>query len=249
MDLQQNQQQAIECFLLAGKLLMQNGAETYRAEDTMLRMATSQGYTEAESFVTTTGILFSTGFGRPPKIVSITSRSIDLDKISRINDVSRKLTANVITLEEAYRTLQNIEQSNFGLSNVWQILFAAIASGSYVILFQGTAFDMPAAAVAGGFGYMMFLVIHKITRVKFFAEFMASIVVGLAAVLAVKTGQGMEVNKIIIGAVMPLVPGVLIANAVRDIMAGHYVSGMSKGVEGSLTAFAIGSGIAIVLSF
>ena len=47
---------------------------------------------------------------------------------------------------------------------------------------------------------------------------------------------------------MPLVPGLLITNAVRDVMAGHLVSGISKGAEAFLTAFAIGGGIAIVFT-
>ena len=64
-----------------------------------------------------------------------------------------------------------------------------------------------------------------------------------------KFGYGTDLDQIIIGGVMPLVPGLLITNAVRDLMAGHFTSGMSKGAEAFLTAFAIGSGIALVLSF
>jgi len=48
---------------------------------------------------------------------------------------------------------------------------------------------------------------------------------------------------------MSLVPGLLVTNAIRDLMAGHLVSGLSKGAEAFLTAFAIGAGIAVVLSF
>lgn len=55
-------------------------------------------------------------------------------------------------------------------------------------------------------------------------------------------------DQIIIGSVMPLVPGLLLTNAVRDLIAGHFVSGLSKGAEALLTAFAIGSGIAVVFS-
>lgn len=249
MALLQSERQAIECFLLAGKLLMQNGAETYRAEDTMQRMAFSQGYIEAKSFVTTTGIMFSAGYNYPTNIEQIEKRAIDLEKIARINAISRKLTAHQMTLEEAYETLKYIEQANFFLSRVWQFLFAAIASGCYVILFQGSFVDMPAATVAGGLGYLTLLVFNRTIKVKLFAEFFAALVVGLVAVLAVKTGLGLEINKIIISAVMPLVPGVAITNAVRDLTAGHLVSGMTKGVEGCLTALAIGSGIAVILSF
>ena len=46
---------------------------------------------------------------------------------------------------------------------------------------------------------------------------------------------------------MPLVPGILITNAIRDLMAGELLAGMSRGVEAALTSFAIGAGVAIVL--
>lgn len=48
---------------------------------------------------------------------------------------------------------------------------------------------------------------------------------------------------------MPLVPGLHITNAVRDLMAGHLVAGLSKGAEAILTSFAIGAGVAVVLAF
>ena len=102
---------------------------------------------------------------------------------------------------------------------------------------------------AGGVGYVIVTKIHELTRVKFFAEFVGSLFIGLIGYAAVQTGLGFELDKIIIGSVMPLVPGLLITNAVRDLMAGHFVSGLSKGAEAFLTAFAIGAGVALVLSF
>jgi uncharacterized membrane protein YjjP (DUF1212 family) len=78
---------------------------------------------------------------------------------------------------------------------------------------------------------------------------LASFIIGLLSFFFVKIGAGQQLDKIIIGSVMTLVPGLLVTNAVRDLMAGHLVSGLSKGAEALLTAFAIGSGIAVVLSF
>lgn len=70
----------------------------------------------------------------------------------------------------------------------------------------------------------------------------------MLAALLVSLGLGRELDKIIIGSVMPLVPGLLITNAVRDLMAGHLVSGLSRGAEAFLTAFAIGTGIAVMFT-
>jgi uncharacterized membrane protein YjjP (DUF1212 family) len=103
--------------------------------------------------------------------------------------------------------------------------------------------------VAGGVGFSVMVFAHRLIEIRFFAECVAAFIIGLLAVLFVYAGIGNDMDKIIIGSVMPLVPGLLITNAVRDLMAGHLVSGLSKGAEAFLTAFAIGAGIAVVFSF
>lgn len=249
MNNSKEEELAINCFLLAGRLLVQSGAETYRAEDTMLRMAQSQGYNEAQSFVTPTGIIFSAGNEKPTRIAQIPTRTTDLTKITKVNNVSRKLTSNQYTVEEAYKALKHIESTNFFFSIWVQILASSIASACFLILFNGIWSDMPAAFVAGGIGFIVFVAIHSLTRVKFFAEFIGALFVAIIAFSAVTYGYGTQLDKIIIGSVMPLVPGVPIANAIRDLMAGHFVSGVAKGVEAFLTASAIGAGVALVLAF
>jgi len=240
---------AIDCILLAGRIMMESGAETYRVEDTMLRMARSQSLDDAQSYVTPTGIIFSLGRTQPTRVTSISIRNTDLHKITLVNNISRKLTSQIITLEQAYDELKNIEITNFFLPMIIQVLAASVASSCFLVLLYDAWSNVPAAFVAGGIGLYVVTVVQEMTRVKFFSEFLAALVVGTVAFLAVKFGYGTDLDQIIIGGVMPLVPGLLITNAVRDLMAGHFTSGMAKGAEAFLTAFAIGSGIALVLSF
>lgn len=240
---------AIDCCLLAGRLMIESGAETYRVEDTMTRMAISQGLIGTQSFITPTGIIFSLGKEGATRLMAIRVRITDLEKIALVNQVSRKLTTNEMTIEEAYEELQRIASANLMFPFSWQLIAAALASGGFLILFAGTVWDVPAAAIAGCSGFIVMTLIHDLTRVKFFAEFIAAAIVGIIAFLAVLLNLGQDLNTIIISGVMPLVPGLLITNAVRDLMAGHFVSGVSKGAEALLTAFAIGAGVALVLSF
>lgn len=240
---------AIDCCLLAGRLMMEAGAETYRVEDTMIRMAETQKMFVTHSFVTPTGIIFSPGRPYHTKLIRIKNRTTDLEKVALVNDVSRKLSIGLYTLEEAYAQLQQIERANVMFPLWLQIVAAAVASGCFLLLFEGLWTDVPVAICAGGVGFIIVTLIHDLTKVKFFAEFVAALFIGLIAFAAIKGGIGLELDKIIIGSVMPLVPGLLITNAVRDLMAGHFVSGISKGAEAFLTAFAIGAGVALVLSF
>lgn len=244
-----DKEMAIDCCLLAGRLMMEAGAETYRVEDTMERMARTQELSAIESFVTPTGIILSPGSPYHTKLIRIRSRSTDLEKVALVNGVSRKLSTNEYTLEEAYSRLLEIERANVMFPLWLQILAASIASACFLVLYEGIWSDMPAAFIAGGVGLIFVTIVHELTKVKFFAEFIAALSVALVAFLTVQMNFGTDLDKIIIGGVMPLVPGLLITNAVRDLMAGHFMSGLSKGAEAFLTAFAIGAGVALVLSF
>lgn len=240
---------AIDCFLLAGRIMMESGAETYRVEDTMLRMARSQNMLEAQSYVTPTGIIFSMGKKQPTRITSISTRITDLQRVVLVNDISRKLTSEEITLEQAFEELKNIEKTNYFLPISLQVLAASLTSSCFLLIFNGNSNDILATFIAGGVGLYIVTIIHNITGVKFFSEFLGAVSVGIIASVSVYLGIGEEIDRIIISSVMPLVPGLTITNAVRDLMAGHFTAGMAKGAEAFLTAFAIGSGIALIVAF
>jgi uncharacterized membrane protein YjjP (DUF1212 family) len=241
----------MEVCLLAGKIMLQSGGETYRVEDTMMRMAAAFGIENSHSYVTPTGIIFSAEGAEPTKtkLIRISTRSTDLKKVAMVNSISRRITSGELNLESALTLLKELDALNVTFPFMVQVAAASIASGCFMIMFMGEWIDFIPAMVTGGVGYFGFLFFHRYISVKFFSEFLASFIIGLLSFFLVKIGAGQQLDKIIIGSVMTLVPGLLVTNAVRDLMAGHLVSGLSKGAEALLTAFAIGSGIAVVLSF
>lgn len=241
-------QEPVHVCLLAGKIMLQSGAETYRVEDTMNRMASALGLPGSHSYVTPTGIVFQSGETESAKLIRIVERTTDLQKVADVNDVSRKLAGGELTRAEARARLLEIEAGTNAYPVALQIAAAALASGCFTLMFRGGLPDFIPGVLCGGVGFAAFLLFHRLVKVKFFAEFTASLLIGLLAALLVSLGLGRELDKIIIGSVMPLVPGLLITNAVRDLMAGHLVSGLSRGAEAFLTAFAIGTGIAVMFT-
>ena len=238
----------IEVCLLSGKIMLQSGAETYRVEDTMMRIASAYGMPNSHSYVTPTGILFSTDSLSPAKIIRISERTTDLHKVSAVNSVSRKIGNQELTPSEAYHKLKDIECSSDQFSVPIRTAAAALASGCFTIMFQGHWIDFFPAILCGGAGFAAVSLFQRLVQVRFFAEFIASFIIGLLSLFLVYIGAGKELDKIIIGSVMPLVPGLAITNAIRDLMAGHLVSGLSKGADAFLTAFAIGAGVAVVFT-
>ncbi len=239
---------AIDNVLLAGVMMMKSGAETYRIEDTMRRMADAQALTNSHAFVMPTGIIFSPGRPSHTKLIRIEERNTDLEKVAFINDVSRRLASGTYSIVEANERLRYLEQSSTA-SPLWvEMVAAAVASGSFLFLFGGGLAEVFIAMIAGCIGYGVSETLEGYSRVQFVGEFIGALCVATIVSIAFTFGVGTFLDKMILGGIMPLVPGVLITNGVRDLMAGSFISGVSKGAEALLTSFALGAGVAIVLA-
>lgn len=237
--------------LLAGKIMVESGSEMYRVEDTMRHIAGHGGVLEAQIFTTTTVITMGTIQGANSQLIQIQSRTLDLEKVARVNAASRAYTADALDLNHLIQRLHQIDQHAPTFPPYLQFLSAGVVSATLMILFSGEYdwFDLPMAFLIGMLGFMVSYYIDRLIKIKFISEFTAALVIGALAVWSVGLGVGHSMNNIIIGAVMPLVPGVPLTNALRDLLAGHLMSGMSRGVEALLSAGAIGTGIALVIHF
>ncbi len=81
----------------------------------------------------------------------------------------------------------------------------------------------------------------------FFTNLVGGFTVSFLAVLSTLMVSNLNVDKIIIGSVMILVPGIGIVNALRDTIAGDLISGIVRGAEAFLIAVAIAVGSGVVL--
>lgn len=243
-------QNIIDVCLLAGKIMLQSGGETYRVEDTMMLIAASFGMPKSHSFVTPTGIFFAVeGAQAATRLIRISERSTDLKKVTLVNAISRRIAVGELSVAEAYKQLSELDSSSVAYPMKYQLAAAAIASGCFLILLNGSGLGVISAAISGCTGFIVMIYLGRFIPIRFFSEFFAALVVGMLSYGFVKLGIGQHLDKIMISSLVPLTPGLLITNAVRDLMAGHLLAGISKGAEAFLTAFAIGAGIAIVFSF
>ena len=81
----------------------------------------------------------------------------------------------------------------------------------------------------------------------FINNFIGSGLVTILSILSVNVGLGGNMDKVIIGSVMSMVPGVAITNAMRDIMSGDFTSGLASAMEAIFSALAIAFGVGIIL--
>ncbi|CAM2810590.1 threonine/serine exporter family protein [Fructilactobacillus fructivorans] len=239
----------IKTCMLAGKIMIENGSEMTRVNDTIKRIARNAGMPNLKTYITITGIMISVNDNSETQITEIDKRAFDLRKITAVNDLSRRFAEHKTTLEQFYQELQHVSDLDTYFPYWMKILSAAILSGSIEVVFRGDYSVFFITCVIGMLGWIIFDYLNRIVKVEFINEFTAAISIGMLAMLARKLGLGSGVDNMIIGGVMPLVPGVQITNAVRDLMSGNFVSGPARAMEAIMGACALGFGVALALKW
>ena len=123
---------------------------------------------------------------------------------------------------------------------------AAIIAISFLYLQGGQFIDVITALIAGSIGYLVVEILDRRLHAQFIPEFVGSLVIGIIAVFGHWLAPSGDLATII-AAVMPIVPGVLITNAIQDLFGGHMMMFTTKSLEALVTAFGIGAGVGSIL--
>ena len=240
--------------MLAGEILLSSGAEIYRVEDTINRILCLSGYEGTESFVTPTCILMTLRDQQEETITSlrrVTVRENNLSRVASTNTVARDLVARKITLEQANDQLQTIKRSE-GLPRWVHLLTLLFLPSCFYLFFGGTnVLLLLVCLVTGSWLAGAQALLFSRIPVRFFHDLISAAGVAFLASLASSLfSPGTEaVNLVIISSIMPLVPGVVITTAIRDVLHGDYQSGTARAAEAFIiaTASAVGVGVGLFL--
>jgi len=241
---------AIIVSLFAGEIMLKNGAETYRVEETICYILQAAGIEHTESFVTPTGIFISSDspMDKNPYTVikRIRERTINLQKISEVNNLSRQIVSGNLSFTDAMDALRRIDKKQ-GYNRMLKALSACFLAASFTILLGGTLRDfIPAFIICLAVQGTVFA-LEQNSFSYFLINIAGGFVSALGAIIFSNLGWGNNVDKTIIGSIMTLVPGVAITNAIRDSISGDLVSGTARAAEAFLVAVAIASGVGIAL--
>lgn len=236
-----------------GYQLLISGGEIYRAEESISRILTAYGLTTGEVFAIPNCIMasISTDQGRArTRVRRIPNHGTDIYRLEAVNDLCRKLCAHPVPVEEASARLAEILEKEPYYSVPVNLFAHFIGAGTFGLFFGGSWQDGVCAGLCGMAIGVTVLLLNKVKANLLFKTIAGAAVSALMALLLTAIGFGRSVDLITIGALMILVPGIAFTNAVRDIMVGDMVSGLSKFSEAILigTAMALGTGFAMVLA-
>ena len=221
-----------------GQLMLRNGAETYRVDDTIKRICSSRGFTHINIFMAPNTIM---------KVIE--GRSINLNKIDLLNDFSRKFVSQTdMSIEDAIEELENLEEKSPHTQNAINI-WTAIGSSSFAVLVGGdNALTFMLTLITSVMAMTTYNEVKKISNIPVFATLVSSIIIGLCGVGLVEIKILDTPKMLIVGSIMPLLPGVPFIKAIRDLVSGELMSGVGRAIDAGIIATAIAVGVGIAMN-
>ena len=226
----------------AGAILLENGAEISRVEGTMRRIAGHFGVEDESFFVLSNGIIAAgDGYARS-KFIPI--RGASLDKVVAVNQLSREVAAGQCTLEQIEERLQQIRAMK--PKRAWeQILASGVGSAAFCILFGGGFADCLASFIAGLMLWVFVLFIGSKRLSRIVNTVTGGLLSSIICFSLYRMGLGSHLSNMIIGAIIPLIPGVSFTNGIRDMANEDYLAGTTRLLDAMLTFFCISLGVAL----
>lgn len=231
---------------LTGKILLQSGAETSRVENCIQRVCRRFGL-RAQCFVSITCIITSAKNKEGESLCSVervTSISNNLNRIDQIHDIISHLEDyDESSLEKAIFKLRTAQIYSPLITTI-SYFFAAFF---FSLLFKG---GMKDAFISGLGGILIFYLNSFAKRLRvnsFFLNTIGGFLATLFSFFWYKIGFLSSSSYATIGTIMLLVPGLALTNAIRDLVGGDLLSGLSRAAEAILigTALATGTGFTL----
>ncbi len=232
----------------AGEIMLVSGAEIYRVEDTVARILRASGASEADVVVMATGIFITLASGEEESLSAVRrvrERSTNMNRVCRVNDVSRNFCTGSISLEEARDALREISHE-IQYSRRMRILGYTLTPAAFAVMFGGGIMEVAAAAVVGTVMALFEILINRVRLNDFCSNAAEAFIAGILSIVfraAFFPMLNLNANAVIISALMPLVPGVSFTSAIRDTLNGDYGSGIARIMEAIVVALAVASGV------
>ena len=241
---------AIELSFLMGEILLENGAEISRIQETMERVANNYNVENFNVFVLTNAIMATgveNGEEHSAKLKFARTSSLHLGRVAEINQLSREICEGKYTIKEAYGIALKIRE--IPTCKKWlAIAAAAISCACYCYVFgRQNIIDGLAALTCGVIlqFYLFYTGKNKIS--KFIVNISASALVTVVTIILRELSLPIDLASVIIGSIFPLLPGVALTTSIRDFLNSDYISGTIRFVDATLIGGCIAIGVGVTI--
>lgn len=230
-----------------GDTMLRSGAEIYRVEDSLIHILESYNVKNFDVYVLSNGIFASANEDQEDScsmIRHVPISSVNLSKVTALNQLVRDICSHKCSIAEANIRLSRCKHIP-PYSKPILVAGCAVACGCFCYLYGGTPLDMIFATLIGIIEQLFLFACERHHVSRFLTNVYASLVVAILSILVFASGLPVHHDKIIIGDIMPLVPGIVFTTSIRDFYNGDYLSGTIHLIDALLTALCIAVGICL----
>lgn len=215
------------------KEMIENGGEISRAEEAIERICKKSGATEVHTFIIPSLISATIKYNGKEETGTrrIYINDLNLGKIEELNN-----TARFICNEKTSKSI------DYHYNLLTTVLCVLISTGAFCIYFGGTVYDAVISGISG-------IIVTYFPYLKHFNNFsktlVESTIAGIISYLPSLAGMNTHPDKIMIGTIMLLIPGMSIGSSIKDLMSGNQISGIIGLTNAVITAAAIALGFII----
>lgn len=231
--------QNFENAIKLGIEIIENGGDISRAEDTIKRICKAYGAEKVHVFIIPCLIAVTIIYDKKEQTIlrRIYKSQLNLGKLEEINNISRSICND-----------KNADKNiDYNYSPLLSSICVFIGVASFCIFFGGTDIDALFSGIAGLVIYN--LPYNIVSYNKFSRTIIESTISGIISFIPSLLGLTTHPDKIMIGTIMLLIPGLNVGISIRDMMNGNIIAGILELAEAIIITFAInlGFGIAIIL--
>jgi len=230
-----------------GEMTHISGGEVSRVEDMISRICYAYGAKRVDVLTITsiTVVTVISPEGEPiTQIRRVKNQTRDMTRLDALNKLSREVCANLPEPDEIHEKLKEIKKMR---SLPWYLgALAAVIVASFFTPFFGGSFRDLVATIPVALAIFGLETLTKKTNINRIVNYLLiSFVAGAISVFMVRVGLGQNVNAIMIGAIMLVIPGVSMTGAFEDLLSGDTITGLLRLCESMLVAVSIAVGFAL----
>ena len=232
-----------------GRQLLQNGAEIYRVEESLQRILAAYGYDQVEVFAIPAYVILSIQEGERTYTKAVRTKTVsnNLRRLSHLNALCRDICRETPAYEEIDRRFREVIHEPEYPTSVSYLAHGVVAF-FFTLFWGGGLVDALTAFFCGLLVKMTLSFMRRVRANVFFTNLTASMLLALVPLLLTYGGAAINVDKTIIGTIMLLVPGIAITNVMRDVLAGDFLTAVTRLTEVLIVGMGITIGVAMAIT-
>lgn len=247
----QNSKALLTLAMDMGTAMLHSGGEIYRVEDTITHILQAYEIDYYDVYTLSNGIFASANECSNDSFsmvcnVPLSSVTTDLGKIAVLNQLARDICDKKCTIPEARARLEACNKST-GYPGWIQAVACGIGSGGFAYLFGGNILDAFFAMLVGIPEQCLFALFTRGKMSRVLKNLILSVYGSSISILLAGLGIPVHRDMVVIGTIMPLVPGIAFTTSIRDIYNGDYLSGAIHMIDAILTGICIAVGVILPL--